>query len=94
MSCLEYKRCLAWNTGDVLRGARDALLGTHGMSCLERTEFPAWNTRNALLGTHGMSCLEHKERPVWNTGNVLLGTHGVSCVEHKEVCYTSNDMVV
>ena len=82
MSCLEHRRCPAWNT-------RDVLLGTQEMSCLQHKKCPAWNTRDVLLGTHEMSCLEHKKCPAWNTRNVLLRTQGMSFFEHKE-CPASN----
>ena len=77
MSCLEHRRCPAWNT-------RNVLLGTQGMSCLEHTECHAREERNVLLRTHGVSCLEHKECLAWNTRNVLLGAQGMSCLAHKE----------
>ena len=73
MSCLEHKRCPAWNT-------RDVLLGTHEMSCVEHTRCPAWNTRDVLLGTQEMSCVEQKRCPAWNTRDALLGTQEMSCV--------------
>ena len=60
------------------------LRGTHGISCSEHKEYPAWNTRNVLLGTQDMSCLEQSKCPAWSTRNVLLGTQGLSCLEHTE----------
>ena len=60
MPCLEHRKCLAWNTGNVL-------LGTQGMSCAEHKECLAWNTGSVLFGTQGMSCLQHRACPVWHT---------------------------
>ena len=62
MSCLEHRRCPAWNT-------RDVLLGTHEMSCLEHTRCPVWNTRDVLFGTQEMSCVDHRK---WWYDDVMI----------------------
>ena len=74
---LEHRKCIAWNT-------RNVLLGTQAMSCLDHRTCPAWNTRNVLLGTQRMFCFEHKECSASNTRNVLRGAQGMFCLEHKE----------
>ena len=53
MSCLEHRKRLAWNTGDVLFGTQE-MLGTHEMSCLEHTRCLAWKTGEVLLETQEM----------------------------------------
>ena len=80
MSCLEHRKCPAWNTGIVLRGTQE-------MFCLEHTKCFAWNTRNVLFVTKEISRVQQKNRPVWSTRNIMFGTQemwtmGSTCAEH------------
>ena len=47
MSCVEHRRCPAWNIGDVLLG----MLGAQELSCAEHKTCPARNMGIVLLGT-------------------------------------------